>query len=239
MQVELADLDAGVKIEALDRPLNDDEFYAFCMQNEKLRIERESTGKIIVMPPAGNETSYRNNDLNAQLMLWAKADKRGAAFDSNTVFFLPDGSALGPDAAWILRTRLAAFTREQREKFLPLCPDFVVELTSPSDRLPRIKKKMRAWIDNAAQLGWLIDADRRTVYIYRPGQEPEEVVDGSHPRRRRGPGRRIPPGPRHHLARLIAPTLLLFARLELPPAPLAGLCLILGCRRCWLRIRGR
>jgi len=178
MQVVLTDFPAGARIEPLDaRRLNDDEFYEFCMRNPDLRIEREPSGEIIVMPPAGGETGYRNNDLSCQLGVWAKADGRGRAFDSNTEFILPNGAAYAPDAAWVLKTRLAVLTKEQKRRFLPLCPDFVVELTSPSDRLPRVKEKMREWIANGAQFGWLIDADQRMVYIYRPQQEPEEIAN--------------------------------------------------------------
>ena len=102
------------------------------------------------------------------------------AFDSNTEYILPDGAALSPDASWVLKDRLDQFSKEQKGRFLPLCPDFVVELTSPTDRLPRVKAKMQEWMDNGARLGWLIDADRRTIYIYRPDQKPEEVVEVDH-----------------------------------------------------------
>jgi Uma2 family endonuclease len=158
-------------------PMDDDEYYEFCMNNQDLRIEREANGEIIIMPPTGGETGYRNSDLTAQLRAWTKLDGRGRAFDSNTEFFLPSGAAYAPDASWVLKSRLAQFTKEQKRRFLPLCPDFVVELTSPSDRLSKVMSKMREWIDNVAALGWLIDADRRTVYVYRPGKEPEELVD--------------------------------------------------------------
>ena len=161
-------------------PLDDDQYFEFCMSNPDLRIEREANGEIIIMPPTGGETSYRNSDLTSQLTAWSKRDGRGRAFDSNAEFFLPDGAALSPDASWILKDRLAKLTNDQKRRFIPLCPDFVVELTSPSDRLNKVKSKMREWIDNGAALGWLIDADRRTVYVYRPGTEPEELVDIDH-----------------------------------------------------------
>jgi Uma2 family endonuclease len=124
--------------------------------------------------------------LIAQLYNWAKRDGRGRAFDSNSEFFLPDGSARGPDAAWVHRERLASLTKEQKRKFLYLCPDFVVELVSPSDRLSKVQAKMSAWIGNGAALGWLIDADNRTVYVYRPGSDPERLanvdrIDGEGP----------------------------------------------------------
>ena len=159
-----------------ERPMDDDEFFDFCARNSDLRIEREANGDIIIMPPAGGETSNRNNDLTVQLGAWSKRDGRGKAFDSSGEFILPNGAARAPDACWVLKRRLDALSKQQKKRFLPLCPDFVVELTSPSDRLPRVKAKMREWIENGASLGWLIDADRRTVHVYRLGRDPEELV---------------------------------------------------------------
>ena len=178
MQVTLPDSETGAAYAIRrDQPMDDDEYYAFCMENSNLRIEREANGEIIIMPPTGGETGFRNGDLNSQLFAWSKRDGRGRAFDSNTEFFLPDGAAYAPDASWVSKARLADFTKEQKRRFLPLCPEFVVELTSPSDRLSRVMAKMQQWISNGAALGWLIDADRRTVYVYCPGEEVEELVD--------------------------------------------------------------
>jgi len=157
--------------------MDDDEFFEFCASKSKLRIERCASGEIIIIPPAGAETGYRNSDLTAQLTIWAKHDGRGRAFDSNTEYILPSGAALSPDASWALRSRLDTFSKEQKRRFLPLCPHFVVELTSPTDRLNKVKAKMREWIENGATLGWLLDADRRTVYVYRPGKEPDRLAD--------------------------------------------------------------
>ncbi|HEV3196951.1 MAG TPA: Uma2 family endonuclease [Bryobacteraceae bacterium] len=107
---------------------------------------------------------------------WAIADGRGNATGSGTVFFPANGAARGPDAAWISMSRLEQLSERETSKFLHLCPEFVVELVSPSDRLNKVSAKIREWIDNGAVLGWLIDPDRRRVYIYRPRQEPEELV---------------------------------------------------------------
>jgi Uma2 family endonuclease len=98
---------------------------------------------------------------------------------------LPDGSALSPDASWVNRERLAALTREQKRKFPPIAPDFLIELTSPTDRLPQLRKKMETWIANGVKLAWLLDADRRTAYIYRPRREPEKLIE---PRELKGDG---------------------------------------------------
>ena len=158
-----------------DRPLSDEEFFDFCLKNPELHIERHTNGEIVIMPPAGMETGYRNNNLAVQLGVWAKADGRGIAFDSSAEFVLPSGAAFAPDASWVLKTRLAPLTKKEKELFGRLCPDFVVELKSPSDRLRSLMSKMEEWIANGAQLGWLIVPERRTVYVYRPQSPPEEL----------------------------------------------------------------
>jgi Uma2 family endonuclease len=163
-----------------ERPMDDDEFYDFCVENPDLRIEREASGDIIIMPPSGGETSWRNSHLTYQLTAWSIRDGRGQPFDSNSEFILPNRAARGPDGAWVLKSRLATLSKKQKERFIPLCPDFVVELMSPSDRLNQAKAKMCEWIENGAALGWLIDAKRRTVHIYRPGREPEQIVNADH-----------------------------------------------------------
>jgi Uma2 family endonuclease len=176
MQVELPEafVEATVRIET-GCPLDDDAFWDFCVANPDLRIEREPNGDIVIMPPTGFETGYRNHKIAVQLGIWAERDGRGVPADSNAEYYLPNGAARSPDASWVLRGRLTRFTKEEKEKFLHLCPDFVVELMSPSDRLP--KARMQEWIDNGAQLAWLIHPKKRTVHIYRPGREPEELVD--------------------------------------------------------------
>src|SRR5689334_22234509 len=177
MQLVLDDVEAHAPIVLHPPRMNDDEFYAFCQRYPNFRIERTAKGEVIIRPPTGGETSYRNSDLNYQLARWTKRDKRGIAFESNVEFILPSGAARSPDASWVLRSRLDKLTKSQKRKFLRLCPDFVVELTSPTDRLKQVKTKMREWMENGAQLAWLLDPDRTTAYIYRPGHEPEERVD--------------------------------------------------------------
>src|ERR671932_2756854 len=131
------------------------------------------------MPPTVGETGNRNAILTTFLTTWALRDGTGAAFDSSTGFNLPNGATRAPDAAWVRRERLAALTAEQKKRFLPLCPDFVVELRSPSDRLAVIQDKMKEYMDNGARLGWLIDVPNREVYVYRPGTEAERVDEAS------------------------------------------------------------
>jgi Uma2 family endonuclease len=178
MQIELPDIGTRATIDVPgDRPMDDDQFFEFCAKNPELQIERDGNGKIIIMPPSGFETEHRNSEICRQLGNWAEVDGRGLAVGSNTEFFLANGAARGPDAAWIHASRLDQFDDEEVRKFLHLCPEFVVELVSPSDRINKVKAKMREWMDNGVLLGWLIDADHRTVYVYRPGREPEALVD--------------------------------------------------------------
>jgi len=180
MQVVFPDVETRARMDNGGGPMSEAEFFDFCSQNSDLRIERDASGEIIIMPPTGWETSHRNNDLSAQLHTWAKRDGRGQAFESNAEYLLPNGAARSPDASWVLQSRVDRVSKEAKRRFAPLCPDFVVELTSPSDRLPKVKAKMREWMENGASLGWLIDADNRTVYIYRLGQDPEELVGVDH-----------------------------------------------------------
>jgi len=156
------------------RRMTDDQFYQFCVANPELRIERNADGEIEIMPPTGAESSFQSGDVFRQLSAWARRDKRGVAFESNGEYLLPSGAARVPGASWVTRDRLNRLSREEKRKFLPLCPEFVIEVMSPSDRLAKCKTKMQAWIDNGAQLGWLIDPDRRAIYIYRPGRDAEK-----------------------------------------------------------------
>lgn len=152
--------------------MTDDEFFDFCGQHPDLRIERSSEGDLIIMPPVGGETSHSNFKLTAYFGNWVEADGTGEGFDASTEFKLPNGANRSPDVAWVRREIWERLTPEQRRKFPPLCPDFVVELRSPTDRLSVLKDKMQEYIDNGAQLGWLIDPLERKVWIYRPKVEP-------------------------------------------------------------------
>jgi Uma2 family endonuclease len=149
--------------------LDQGQFAALARQNPELRLERTAEGDVLVMAPTGGETGRRNAGVTAQLWNWAMADGSGAAFDSSTGFILPNGAIRSPDAAWVDCARLAALTADQRERFLPLCPDFVVELRSPSDSLAATRAKLAEYIANGARLGWLLDLSVRRVEIYRPG----------------------------------------------------------------------
>ena len=155
--------------------LTDEQFYQLSLANRDLRLERTASGEMIIMPPTGGGTGKRNSDLNIQLGLWNRETKLGFVFDSSTGFKLPNGATRSPDAAWVKRDRWDALTLEQQEQFPPLCPDFVVELQSPSDALADARLKMQEYLENGVQLGWLIAPKIRQVEIYRPNRELEIV----------------------------------------------------------------
>ncbi|MFB2893886.1 Uma2 family endonuclease [Aerosakkonemataceae cyanobacterium BLCC-F50] len=153
--------------------LSDEQYFQMCQKNRDLKFERTAEGVLLIMPPTGGETSNRNAELTFQLQAWSRQNNLGIAFDSNGGFKLPNGADRSPDASWVKMERWNALTPEQREKFLPLCPDFVVELRSPSDSLTELREKMQEYIENDAKLGWLIDRKNKRVEIYRPNQEVE------------------------------------------------------------------
>jgi Uma2 family endonuclease len=153
--------------------LSDDELLELCARNPELRIERDAGGNLIVMTPAGGETGHRSLEIAVSLGSWARQDATGVAFDSSAGFLLSNGAMRAPDAAWVSRDRLAPLSAEAKQRFLPLCPDVVIELRSPSDRLQDLVLKMEEYRDNGARLGWLIDPQRRCVHVYRPGRPPE------------------------------------------------------------------
>ena len=160
--------------------LDDDQFYELCRWNRELRIERAAGGGLSIMPPAGGETSRRNAEIARQLGNWAGRAGTGTAFDSSCGFVLPNGATRSPDASWVPRGRLAALTERQRSRFLPLCPDFVVELRSPTDGLQVLQDKMREYVDNGTSLGWLIDPERREVFVHRAGVAVERLRAPEH-----------------------------------------------------------
>ncbi|MDY7014229.1 MAG: Uma2 family endonuclease [Cyanobacteriota bacterium] len=153
--------------------MTEEQFFAFCQLNRELRIERNARGEVLIMTPTGSEGGNKNFRLTQQLANWTDRDGTGIGFDSSAGFTLPNGAVRSPDAAWIRRDRWTALSPEQRAKFAPICPDFVVELRSASDSLRSLQEKMQEYLDNGALLGWLIDRQNRRVYIYRPQREVE------------------------------------------------------------------
>jgi Uma2 family endonuclease len=151
----------------------DDEFVEIVAANKDLRLELSSQGELSIMSPTGGETGDRNLELGGQVWFWNRQNGLGKAFDSSTGFKLPNGATRSPDVSWIKMERWNALTPEQRKNFLPLCPDFVIELVSESDDLADTQAKMREYIANGLRLGWLINPKNKQVEIYRPNQEIE------------------------------------------------------------------
>ena len=159
-----------------NRPfVTSDQFLEFCSLNGDLRIERSAQGDLVVISPAGYSSGRRNAELIGQLRDWARKNRTGEVLDSSTGFTFPNGAVRAPDASWIPKALLAQLTPEELEKFAPLCPPFVVELRSAADRLSDVKKKMQEYMENGAQLGWLIDPYSRRVHVYRSGVPVEEL----------------------------------------------------------------
>lgn len=170
---EMMPLPIRLNFQDILKKMTDDEFEQFCRRNPDMQIELTETGELLVMPPTGGRTGIRNFSLIVEFGKWAEKNGKGFSFDSSTVFLLPNGAKRSPDLAWIKRERWENLTEEEQEKFPPLCPDFVVELRSPSDSLAVLQAKMREYIENGAALGWLIDPSEKKVYVYRPEREAE------------------------------------------------------------------
>ena len=156
--------------------MTEEQFGEFCAQNSELRIERTAKGALEIMPPTMGYTGNQNLEAAVDLGIWARQDGRGVVFDSSSGFTLSNGAVRSPDVSWVLRSRLEALTEEDREGFWHICPDFVIEIRSSSDRLSRLQAKMQEYIDNGARLGWLVDPIGRRAYVYRPGAA-VEVLD--------------------------------------------------------------
>ncbi len=153
------------------RTVTPEEFEQLCAEYDDWRLELTSTGELIVMPPTGLGTGRRCSNLTYQLAAWSSQDGTGVCFGSSAGFTLPNGAIRSPDASWIKWEKWDSLTEQQKEGFGPLCPDFVVELSSPSDRVSEVRKKMEEYMENGASLGWLIDPFKRQVYVYRPNEE--------------------------------------------------------------------
>ena len=153
----------------------DEQFFRFCRLNDELRIERDAEGEVSVMPPAGWETGAMNAEITFQLQRWARTDGTGRAADSSAGYVLPNGAVRSPDASWVSNERLAGVTAEQQTRFLPACPEFVVELRSPTDPITALKNKMAEYMVCGTTLAWLIDPANQRVLVYRQGSDIEEL----------------------------------------------------------------
>ena len=163
----------------LDPPLTDEEFEQLCMRNELARLERTKEGKIIVNALAAAGTGDANSEINEQLRRWWKQHRRGRVFDSSTGFFLPDGSSMAPDAAYITADQAGSLRRDDLDHFLHCVPAFVIELRSKNDSLAALKQKMKEWIANGVHLGWLIDPNSRSVFVFEPNKDQRIVKDNA------------------------------------------------------------
>jgi Uma2 family endonuclease len=152
---------------------SDEQFYQLCQANRELQFELTANGELIIMPPTGGETGKRNSDLITDLVIWNRQTKLGVVFDSSTGFQLSNGAKRSPDVAWITISKWNSLKTEEKQKFLPFCPDFVIELRSPTDRLETLQNKMQEYISNGTFLGWLINPQDRQVEIYRLGKDVE------------------------------------------------------------------
>ena len=163
---------------------SEEEFFQFCQANRDLRIERSAKGEIIVMSPAGGYSGFQSLKVSSQLEGWASKDGTGVAFDSSTGFRLPNGAVRSPDAAWVQLSRLEKLSHREKEQFIPLCPDFVIEVASPSDEVSDLRAKMQEYLRAGLRLGWLILPASKEVEVYSPTTEvqiltsPEAVTGG-------------------------------------------------------------
>lgn len=166
-----------VDLGTVSRKFSDEEFLDFCRRHPDARIERDSDGEISIMAPTFTESGGMNFDLSLMIGLWARQDGTGKAFDSSTGFSLPNNAIRSPDVSWIRLERWNALPDSERSGFARICPDFVIELRSPTDSLSKLQSKMEEYIENGAQLGWLIDPMKRNIHVYRQGAEPDVLND--------------------------------------------------------------
>lgn len=166
-------LDKPLRMDAKD--MSSEEFFAFCQLNNDLRIERTADGQMIIMAPTGSETGNRNSEINAEIVFWNRTHKLGLTFDSSTGFTLPNGAERAPDTAWIRKERWDALGLQEKKKFAPIAPDFVLELRSENQSLSELREKMDEYMDCGCRLGWLIDPQNRRTYVYNENGEIQTV----------------------------------------------------------------
>jgi Uma2 family endonuclease len=153
--------------------LNRKQFYQLCIKNPELKLERNPQGELIIMSPVGGESGRKESSLNFQISLWNYQKKLGIVFSSSTIFSLPNGGDRSPDVAWVSLEKWENLTQEEKDGFPPICPDFIIELRSKSDRLKPLQEKMKEYLNSGLRLGWLINPQQKQVEIYRPNQDIE------------------------------------------------------------------
>lgn len=164
-----------IDLQPLTNSVSDSELAALSAKNPDLRLETDTAGKLIIMPPTGSLTGEKNADLIYQVQAWNRRYKLGKVFDSSTGFKLSNGAVRSPDLSWIAIYRWNSLSDKQKRSFAPIAPDFVIELMSPTDNLPEIQQKMNEYLDCGVRLGWLINPDAKQVAIYRCDREPETI----------------------------------------------------------------
>ena len=150
--------------------LTREQFYQLCLKNPELQLERNPQGELIIMSPVGGESGKKEANLIGDLIIWNRQTKLGVVFSSSTIFSLPKGGDRSPDVAWVSSKKWEGLTQEEREGFPPICPDFVIELRSKSDRLKPLQEKMQEYLDSGLRLGWLINPQQKQIEIYQPQQ---------------------------------------------------------------------
>lgn len=174
MSLELFAIDPPLRLRP-ETPMSDEEFMRFCAANEPNQFELDGNGEIIVMSPTGSAGGGAELDVGVELGIWARADGRGKVFGPSAGFKLPDGSVRAPDASLVSWAKWNALTAEQQKGFAPICPEFVIEIRSETDRLATVQAKMQMWVANGAEVAWLLDPIERSVTVYRPGEEAERL----------------------------------------------------------------
>jgi len=178
MKLQIENFIADVK-GSLHDGMSDEELFNFCAQNKNLKIERDHNKQIFIMAPTGFYTGKFNTNIITELSNWNRKSKTGEVFDSSTGFLLPDEAIFSPDASWVSNEKISLLTEEEKNRFAPLCPNFIIELKSQSDRINLLKNKMLKWIENGARLAWLIDPSNKQVFIYREDGS-VEIINGFH-----------------------------------------------------------
>jgi len=173
-QIDLLDLELPIVLRP-SAPVSDEELMRFSAHNHPYKIERNQQGDLTIMTPVNYRGGKQEGYVAAVLLLWAETDGRGSALPANVGFRLPDGSCLAPDAAWLTKEHEDSLTPEQQDSFPPICPDFLIEVRSKTDLRRTVEAKMQTWLDNGAQLAWLIDPIEGSLTIYRPDRAPETL----------------------------------------------------------------
>jgi Uma2 family endonuclease len=156
--------------------MSEEEFFQFCVANKDIRVEKNSSGEILIMPPTGSETGIFDAGLTSEISAWNKKTKAGKVFGSSAGFTLPNKAVRSPDAAWISSGRWDQVAEDDRKKFAHICPDFIAEIAPPSDSVMDLQVKMEEWMENGCRLGWLIHPERKKVYVYTAGEREPEVL---------------------------------------------------------------